>query len=65
MRKSRGVDDYVLNLEGFYKAPKSKLPNKFKKPDLEKIDEIGNPKNHLKMYVTALRPMVLENERLV
>ena len=38
MRKSRGVDDYVLDLNGFCEGPKSKLPKKFKKLNLEKFD---------------------------
>lgn len=54
----------MLDVEGFYKAPKSKLPDKFKKPDLEKFSRTGNPNNHLMMYI-ALRPMRLGNEHLV
>ena len=38
----RGLDDYVLDLEGFYEATKIKLPKKLKKLDLEKFNEIEN-----------------------
>ena len=65
MRKSKGINGYVFDLEGFYEALKSKLPEKFKKPYLEKFKGTENPKSHVKMYVTALKPMGLENEHMV
>ena len=40
----------MLDIEGFYKAPKSKLPKKLKSPDLEKFDGIENPKSHLNRF---------------
>ena len=64
IRKFKGVDDYMFELEGFFEAPKAKLLEKFKKSDLEKFDRTENHKSYLKMYVTELRPIGLRIENL-
>ena len=64
IRKTRGSENYHIDLEGLFDTPQVTLPPKFKMPDMEKFNGIGNPKNHLKMYVNTLRPMGLNDDQL-
>ena len=38
LRKSRGVDDYMLDMEGLLEPTKIKLPENFKMPDIDHFD---------------------------
>ena len=62
MRKSKGVDEYLFDIEGLCNAPKVKLPEKLKMPHIELFDGTGNPKSHLRLYVGILHPMGIERE---
>ena len=61
LRKSKGFD-YLLDIEGLFKAPKVPLPEKFKMPDMNKFDGTGNPKSHLRLYASVLQPLGLQAE---
>ena len=62
LRKSKGFDDYLLDIEGLFQAPKVPLPEKFKMPDMNKFDGTGNPKSHLRLYASVLQPFGLKTE---
>ena len=61
LRKSKGFD-YLLDIEGLFKAPQVPLPEKFKMPDMEKFDGTGRPKSHLRLYASVLQPLGLQAE---
>jgi len=64
VRKSRGPDDYLMDLEGLFDFPKTVLPPKFKIMTFKKFDGTGNPRSHLRMYANTLRPMGLNINQL-
>ena len=54
LRKSKGVDDYMLDLEGLFEPAKVKLPENFKMSELDRFDSTGNPKSHIKLCMSVL-----------
>ena len=48
LKRSLGMEDYMLDIEGLCPFPDVQLPIKFKVPKMDSFDGIGNPKNHLK-----------------
>ena len=54
LRKSRGVDDYMLDMEGLLEHAKIKLPENFKMPDIDRFDGTGNPKSYVKFCMNVL-----------
>ena len=61
-RKSKGVDDYLPDLEGLFDAPKVPLLEKFKMPEMDKFDGTWNPKSHLRLCATLLHSLGLRSE---
>ena len=47
LRKSRGIDDYVLDMEGLMEPMKVKLLENFKMPNINRFDGTGNPKSRV------------------
>jgi len=48
LRKSQGVEEYMLDMDELCPFPNVQLPLKFKMPKMDVFDGIGNPRNHLK-----------------
>ena len=55
LRKSRGIDNYVLDMERLMEPAKVKLPENFKLPDINCFDGTGNPKGHVKFCTNVLQ----------
>ena len=49
----------MLDIEELCPFPDVQLPPKLKMPKIDSFDGIGNPKNHLKLYVLAIKPLGL------
>ena len=64
LRKIKGIEDYIHDMQGLCLFPEAKLSTKFKMFDLEKFDRIGDPKVHLRMYVGAPRHVGIQRELL-
>ena len=45
----------MLDIEGLMELVKIKLPNNFKRPNIERFDGIGNPKSHIKFYMSVFQ----------
>ena len=65
LKRSQGIEDYMLDIEGLCPFPDVQLPPKFKMPKMDSFDGTGNPKNHLKQYVLAMKPLGLTKEQII
>ncbi|KAK9274791.1 hypothetical protein L1049_022043 [Liquidambar formosana] len=54
-QKSQGMDDYMYSMAGITADSKVQLPPKFKIADYEKFDGTGDPKQHLRQYLSIAR----------
>ena len=62
-RKAQGMDDYLYNMgEVSSKAPVV-LPPKFKISDAEKFNEIGDPKQHVRRYLSIAKMKGLDEKQ--
>ena len=64
LKRSQGMD-YMLDIEGLCLFPDIQLLPKFKTPKVDSFDGTRNPKNHLKQYVLAMKPLGLTNEQII
>ena len=64
LRKEKGFGSYELDLEGLLDGPKTKLPAKFKMPDIAKFDGTRNPKSHVCAVNNTLQPMGMSAEQI-
>lgn len=51
-RKAQGMDDYLYNMGGLGSKTPIPFPPKFKIYDAEKFDETGDPKQHVRRYIS-------------
>jgi len=51
-RKAQRMDDFLYNMGGIISKTPIALPLKFKISDAEKFDEIGDPKQHVRRYLS-------------
>ena len=65
LKRSQGMEDYMLDIEGLCLFPNIQLLPKFKMPKMDPFDGSRNPKNHLKQYVLAMKPLGLTNEQII
>ena len=65
LKRSQGIEDFMHDIEGLCPFPDVQLPSKFKMPKIDSFDGIGNPKNHLKQYVLAIKPLGLTKEQII
>ena len=65
LKRSQGIEDFMHDIEGLCPFPDVRLPSKFKMPKIDSFDGIGNPKNHLKQYVLAIKPLGLTKEQII
>jgi len=65
LRKSQGVEEYMLDIDELCPFPNVQLPQKFKMPKMDVFDGSGNPRNHLKQYILAMKPMGLSEKQIV
>ncbi|KAL0008561.1 hypothetical protein SO802_010063 [Lithocarpus litseifolius] len=63
--RSQGMVDYMLDIEGLCPFPNVQLPPKFKMSKMDSFDGTGNPKNHLKQSVLAMKPLGLTKEQII
>ncbi|KAL0015539.1 hypothetical protein SO802_002608 [Lithocarpus litseifolius] len=49
---SQGMDDCLYNMDGLSSKAPTTLPLKFKISDAEKFDETGDPKQHVRRYIS-------------
>ena len=47
----------LMDYQSLSLFPDVRLPPKFKMLTLDKVDEAGSPKSHLKMYIRAMQPL--------
>ncbi|KAI8550423.1 hypothetical protein RHMOL_Rhmol06G0105400 [Rhododendron molle] len=59
---ARSQGDQILDFEGLCLFPDSQLPEKFKMPNIEKFNGIGNPTSHIHHVINTLKPMGLNDE---
>ena len=48
LKRSQGMEDFLLYIEGLCPFPDVQLPPKFKMPKMDSFDGTGNHKYHLK-----------------
>ena len=65
LKRSQGMEDYMLDIERLCLFLDIKLLPKFKTPKVDSFDGTRNPKNHLKQYVLAMKPLGLTNEQII
>ena len=65
LKRSQGMEDFMLDIEGLCPFPNVQLLPKFKMPKMDSFDGTGNPKNHLKQYVLAMKPLGLTKEQII
>ena len=53
VRKTHGVDSYLLELEGLFDGVSETLPKGFKMLKIDRFDIIRNPKNHVGICIRA------------
>ena len=63
LKRSQGMEDYMPDIEGSCQFPDVQLPSNFKMPKMDSFDGTGNPKNHLKRYVLAMKPIGLTKKQ--
>ena len=62
-RKAQGMDDYLYNIGGMsLKAPIA-LPPKFKISDAKKFDGTGDPKQHVRKYLSIAKMNGLDEKK--
>ena len=64
LRKSRGIDDYMMDLEGLLEPIKVKLPENFKIPEIDRFNGTGNPKSHIKLWMSVLQSLGCNHEHI-
>ena len=52
LRKNQGIDDYLFSMGGIATEPSVQLPPKFSIPEVDKYSGSGDPKQHLKQYLS-------------
>ena len=65
LKRSQGMEDFMLDIEGLCLFPDVQLPLKFKMPKMDSFNGTGNPKNHLKQYVLIMKPLGLTKEQII
>ena len=65
LKRSQGIEDYMLDIEGLCPFLDVQLPLKFKMPKMESFDGTRNLKNHLKQYVLAMKPLGITKEQII
>ena len=65
LKRSQGMEDYMLDIEGLCPLPNVQLPPKFKMSMMDSFNGTGNLKNHLKQYVLAMKPLGLIKEQII
>lgn len=51
-----------IDFDGLCLFPEFKLPDKFKMPAIKEFDETGNPRSHVSLVISTLKPMDLCDE---
>ena len=64
-KRSQDMKDYMLDIKGLCLFPDVQLPPKFKMPKMDSFDGTGNPRNCLKQYILAIKPLGLTNEQII
>ena len=62
-RKAQGMDDYLYNMGGVSSKAPIALPPKFKISDAEKFDGIGDPKQHIRSYLSIVEMKGLDEKQ--
>jgi len=62
-RKAQRMDDCLYNIGGISSKTPIALPPKFKISDVEKFDGIGDPKQHLKRYLSIVEMKGLDEKQ--
>ncbi len=52
LRKNQGFDDYLFSMGGITTEPSMQLPPKFSIPEADKYSWSGDPKQHLRQYLS-------------
>ena len=65
LKKFRGMDDFLFDVEDSESEIATKLLPKFKMPDMEKYNGIGSPKIHLRLYRSLMSSKQLDEQLLV
>ena len=62
-RKAQGMDDYLYNMGGVSSKAPIALSPKFKISDAEKFDGTGDPKQHIKRYLSISKMKGLDEKQ--
>ena len=62
-RKAQGMDDYLYNMGGVSSKVPIALPPKFKISDTEKFDGTGDPKHHIRRYLSITEMKGLDEKQ--
>ena len=62
-RKAQGMDDYLYNMGGISSKTHIALPPKFKIYDAENFDGIGDPKQHVRRYLSIAEMKGLDEKQ--
>ena len=62
-RKAQGMDDYFYNMGGTSSKAPITLPPKFKISDAEKFDQTGDPKQHIRRYLSIAEMKGLDEKQ--
>ena len=65
LKRSQGMEDYMVDIKGLCPFPDVQPPPKFKMPKMDFFDGTRNPKNHLKQYVLSMKPLGLTKEKII
>ena len=64
LRKSKRVDDYILDLERLFEPTKVKLPENFKMSEIDHFVGTGNPQRHVKLCISILQTMGCNHDHI-
>ncbi|XP_050258943.1 uncharacterized protein LOC126703933 [Quercus robur] len=62
-RKAQGMDDYLYNMGGVSSKAPIALPPKFKIFDAEKFNRTGDPKQHIRRYLSIVEMKGLDEKQ--
>ena len=62
-RKTRGMDDCLYNMGGISSKTPNALPPKFKISDAKKFDRTGDPKKHVRRYLSITKMKGLDEKQ--
>lgn len=65
MQKSQGMDDFTFTIGSLPNRPMVQLPPKFKFGDSDRFDGTGDPRQHVRQYLSLAGMKGLNDEQVI